>query len=525
MRHEADSARLAERDTSRQAGVQDIRGPAASARGSAAADRETIATPNWDNEVLHAMEQGVLVWSREGICEMFNARVFDVLELRESDLQIGTQRRAFLAAAVARGEITSDRAEIAEARFAEGRPFAFDRKLPSGRTVATNIRPVRGGGSVVTFTDISKAKRAEAELALAKRQADRAHEQARVALEAQQSRQREARILSELDEWLQTCKSLDELFEIVRTFMDRTLCGSTGELYIYSNSRDVLDGVVSWGGAALHDHIAPDSCWSLRRGRAYDHNPDTISFVCDHVGDHHHDTHPKRYLCLPIIAHGDTVGLMHVGLDGLTDARLVGDPKGFATQVNEHVSLAIANVKLRDELRDQSTRDPLTGLYNRRYFLDAMRNALSHAGRKGHESALIAFDADKFKSFNDNHGHDAGDMVLRAIGQALTELFEGEDVPCRFGGEEFAVLLPHADASTAAEAAEKLRTTIEAVELRYGGGVLPTVTVSSGVAVYPASGNHPQDLIKAADEALYQAKADGRNRVCLARGLPGSALG
>ncbi len=475
---------------------------------------------DWNEEVVYSMEQGILVWSREGVCVMHNTRVFEVLELKKSELAVGTTRKDFLAAAAARGEITTDKVAQAEERFADGKPFSFDRKLPSGRTVTTNVRPVRGGGSVVTFTDITKAKRAEAELALAKRQADRSHEQAREALMEQQARQREARVIAELDEWLQTCKSLDELFLIVRTFMDRSLPGSAGELYVYSNSRDVLDGACDWGDAGLHDHIAPDSCWALRRGRAYAYSPEGISFTCDHVSDQHHEPPSENYLCLPIIAHGDTVGLMHIRFDTLDSACPIKDPNGFAIQVSEHVSLAIANVKLRDELRDQSTRDPLTGLYNRRYFLDAMRNALSAAGRKGHECALIAFDADKFKSFNDNHGHDAGDMVLRAIGQQLTELFPGDEVPCRFGGEEFALLLPHGGAAEAHAAAERLRTGIEAVELRYGGGTLPTVTVSSGVSVYPACGTLPQDLITAADEALYQAKADGRNCVRAAKQVP-----
>ncbi|WP_134643072.1 sensor domain-containing diguanylate cyclase [Pseudaestuariivita atlantica] len=488
--------------------------PGTSARAARGTD-----TTDWNKEVVYSMEQGIIVWSRSGECVMHNTRIFEVLELSKADLKVGTRRSDFLAAAVERNEMTAERANEAEARFADGKPFAAERKLPSGRTVATNVRPVRGGGSVVTFTDITKAKRAEAELALAKRQADRAHEQARTALTEQQARQKEAKIIAELDEWLQTCKSLDELFLIVRTFMDRTLKGSVGELYVYSNSRDVLDGACGWGEAPLHDHIAPDSCWALRRGRAYAYAQDAISFTCDHVSDQHLEPPSDTYLCLPIIAHGDTVGLMHIRFDTMDDDCGVVDEHAFAMQVSEHVSLAIANVKLRDELRDQSTRDPLTGLYNRRYFLDAMRNAIAHADRKGHECALIAFDADKFKSFNDNHGHDAGDMVLRAIGQQLSELFPGEEVPCRFGGEEFALLLPHGGLEAAQDAAERLRAGIEAVELRYGGGTLPTVTVSSGIAVFPTCGPLPQDLISAADEALYEAKADGRNCVRLAKEL------
>lgn len=280
----------------------------------------------------------------------------------------------------------------------------------------------------------------------------------------------------------------------------------------------MLDGACAWGHDHLHDHIKPDACWALRRGRSYRHAPDKISFTCDHVKDQDHVPPSENYICVPIIAHGDTVGLLHIRFDKADLSKNdIDDPHHFAAQCGEHVSLAIANVKLRDELRDQSTRDPLTGLYNRRYFLDAMRSALSQAGRKNHSAALIAFDADKFKTFNDKYGHDAGDMVLRAIGGTLTEIFSDGAVPCRFGGEEFAVLLPETDIDAARDAAERMRSAIEAVELRYGGSTLPTVTVSCGVATYPECGTMPQDLIKHSDEALYQAKADGRNCVRLAK--------
>ncbi|MGB0799639.1 MAG: diguanylate cyclase, partial [Planktomarina sp.] len=426
----------------------------------------------------------------------------------------GTTRKEFLAAAVLRGEITDQQALDAQERFNRHRPFSFDRKMPSGRVVTTNIRPVRDGGSVVTFTDVTKARQGEAELAQAKTKAEEAQIMAQNALVEQEAQQRTSRVLAELDEWLQTCKSLDELFLIVRTFMERVLPKSEGELYIYSNSRDVLDGACAWGHDMLHDHIAPDSCWALRRGRAYTFKTTVVSFSCGHLDDQDHALPPNDFICVPIVAHGDTVGLLHIRFNekSYADAQ-IRDPHGFAVQCGEHVSLAIANVKLRDELRDQSTRDPLTGLYNRRYFLEAMRAQISLCERKREQFSLIAFDADKFKSFNDNHGHDAGDMVLRAIGSKLTEIFDDGEIPCRVGGEEFAVIVPHADKQKAIQAAEKMRLAIEAVTIRYGGQPLPTVTISSGIATYPGCGKLPQDLIKQSDEALYQAKADGRNCV------------
>jgi diguanylate cyclase (GGDEF)-like protein len=179
----------------------------------------------------------------------------------------------------------------------------------------------------------------------------------------------------------------------------------------------------------------------------------------------------------------------------------------------EQISLAIANVKLRDQLRDQSIRDVLTGLFNRRYMLETCRREFSRAARAGHNISILSIDVDHFKKYNDNHGHDAGDMVLRAVGNCLENLFRNEDIPCRFGGEEFVVVLPGADADAALRRAEQLRSKIEEIVVRYLEKNLPRITVSIGVAVFPGAGDNPHTVLKAADEALYRAKEKGRNRV------------
>ena len=232
-------------------------------------------------------------------------------------------------------------------------------------------------------------------------------------------------------------------------------------------------------------------------------------------------------MCLPIIAHGDTVGLLHIKFDdtpegGPSDQQAL-DPRRFAIQCAEHIGLAIANVRLRDELRDQSTKDVLTGLFNRRYFMEMLRGELGRAQRIDSEVAVISFDADKFKIFNDNHGHDAGDAVLRELAEAMRATFSTENVLCRFGGEEFCVLMPDTSVEVATVAAEKLRKAVEAVTIIYSGSKLPPVTISGGVAAFPADAKTPQDILAAADQALYQAKANGRNRMVRYDDLPAAA--
>ena len=484
----------------------------------ASAAQENVA-PEQMLEILDEMEQGILVWSADGTCLLHNERIFQVLEFGRTDIFVGIKRDVFLANTVSSGVITEDKKAHVLRLFQTGKPFHFDRNMPSGKVISSFARPLRGGGYVVTFTDVTQFRKDASDLDEAKRAAEVAENKALAMLAKEQAWREEAKLLGELDEWLQSCTSLNELFDVVSQFMPKLLRDTQGELYLYSNSRDVLDGACVWGDAVAHEHIAPDSCWALRRGRGYHYNEGGLGLKCNHVKDHPHSNEVEHTLCVPIVAHGDTVGLMHVVYPQGTDGALVEKGYDFALQCGEHISLAIANVKLRDELHDQSTRDPLTRLFNRRYFLEAMRTEASMAARKNTDFALLSFDADKFKSFNDNHGHDAGDMVLRAIGDKMHELFSNGETPCRFGGEEFSVLLPNTSLEEGKAVAERLRAAVEELQVRYGAGALPTVTISIGVSCFSEHGPLPQDLINAADRALYQAKKDGRNCVSCANSV------
>ncbi|NOC91367.1 diguanylate cyclase [Ruegeria sp. HKCCD6604] len=324
---------------------------------------------------------------------------------------------------------------------------------------------------------------------------------------------REVRLLGELNEWLQSSRSLDELFDMVSRFMTHILPEAEGSVYVYSNSRDVLDGCASWNGGTHKSHIHPEGCWGLRRGRTYEFGASEIDFVCEHAEPH--DGRP--YFCFPILAHGETVGLLHLrALEGREDC--FNKSRKLAQLCAEQISMAIANVRMRDQLHDQSVRDPLTGLFNRRHMTETLRKSISRSHQTGAALSLIAVDVDHFKKFNDTHGHDAGDMVLRAVGAALEQGCDRDEVACRIGGEEFMLILPDNSPEDAVTRAEQLRQAVEAVTVRYGEKALPRITISVGAAHYPAHGTMPQDLMRAADDALYVAKDKGRNQVHVASG-------
>ena len=337
-------------------------------------------------------------------------------------------------------------------------------------------------------------------------------EQERQMMAEQMRLARNVRLLGELNEWLQSSRSLDELFKMVGRFMSHILPNSEGSAYVYSSSRDVLVGSASWNGGHHCDHIRAEDCWGLRRGRTYTFGSAEVDFPCSHSESQ--DDRPS--FCFPVLAHGETVGLLHLKAKDNVPLEEFRASQRLAQMCAEQISLAIANVQMRDQLHDRSIRDPLTGLYNRRHLTETLRRQLEQAHREERPLSILSIDVDHFKRFNDTHGHDAGDMVLRAVASVFEQVCEGDETACRMGGEEFMLLLPDLGLPAAALRAEALRGAVERINVRYGEKSLPRITISVGVAVHPEDGTMPQQLMKAADDALYDAKGRGRNRVAIA---------
>jgi diguanylate cyclase (GGDEF)-like protein/PAS domain S-box-containing protein len=179
--------------------------------------------------------------------------------------------------------------------------------------------------------------------------------------------------------------------------------------------------------------------------------------------------------------------------------------------------LQIHNREIEDlqaKLKEQTIRDPLTGLFNRRYLEETMGRELARASREGFPIGVVMIDIDHFKQVNDSHGHKAGDLILQAMGNLLLGVIRAGDIACRYGGEEFLLILPQASRVITAERAEEWRTGFEALRTVYGENALQA-TISLGIAAYPADGVTAEAVIHAADQAMFRAKALGRNRVVL----------
>lgn len=324
-----------------------------------------------------------------------------------------------------------------------------------------------------------------------------------------EARTLESKQISNFSEMLQACQSIAEASDVVRQTALHLFKANPGALYY--QQQDQMTLLTSWNQVKSASHCNNEDCWAVRRGKLHTLSKDSTSLPCRHLSDK-----VEAALCVPLFAKGDVVGFYHLQApDKLPEyqaASWLKQHTDLAITMAEHIALALANITLRNHLREQSLRDPLTGLFNRRYLEEAASRELQRAERNEQQLAVLVLDIDHFKQFNDDHGHQAGDDVLVNVAGVLQDMFRGDDMVCRFGGEEFVALLTNINQQQTMQRAEQLRSTIAQSKWLIDGKPL-TVTVSVGAALFPQHGTDLDGLISLADEALYQAKNAGRNQV------------
>ncbi|AMU93412.1 hypothetical protein AOA14_02195 [Sphingopyxis terrae subsp. terrae NBRC 15098] len=322
-------------------------------------------------------------------------------------------------------------------------------------------------------------------------------------------------LLSRMTQRLQGCDTMDDLKDVVQRFVPEITPGLAGRLYLLDRQRNMVVEACGWQNAGhSRAEFSALACWALRRGLPHRPAGDNVDVPCDHV-DRSDAAAPIDTLCLPLTAQRETLGLLYFEAPAGNPGALSG-PEIYLDMLAENIGLAIANLQLRETLRELALADPLTGLSNRRQLDQLLGIQIAQAERLGQDLGCLMIDVDHFKRFNDVHGHDAGDTVLREVGKVLAGVKRDAGLAFRYGGEEFMLLLPGLSVEGATERAEEIRTRVAALALGSEAGNMGPVTVSIGVAITPLH-CPPDRLVRTADAALLRAKAMGRDRVEVAQ--------
>ena len=315
--------------------------------------------------------------------------------------------------------------------------------------------------------------------------------------------------LSQMNRLLQVCGSLDEAKEIVADLLQTLFPDTIGIVYLMKNSRNTVDAIAAWGeNICSQRHFSSQECWAIRLGNPYLVYANTPKLYCSHVNT---DDKIRPSLCLPMIVKGETIGMLHLQFKDYVE--ISRSTKDLAETTAQNLALCFANLKLQQKLKYQSLHDPLTGLHNRRYLEESLKNEIDRARRKQQFISVMMLDVDHFKRLNDTYGHRAGDLVLNKLGAYLLSAIRQYDIACRYGGEELIIVMPDASIEDTIIRAEKIRSDIKNLELEHDGKRLKSISVSIGVSCFPDDGIDAKSLTQAADKALYQAKEEGRDRV------------
>jgi diguanylate cyclase (GGDEF)-like protein len=315
--------------------------------------------------------------------------------------------------------------------------------------------------------------------------------------------------ISEVIDFLRACKTIAEAQEIIADLLQPFFPNTSGAILLIDGLNNLVEMVANWGtNVNCLPLFSRDRCWALRRGTIHEGKKIFSSLYCQHVQQ---NSELEATLCIPMIGRGETIGLLYLSFQQEKD--LTEEIRKIAEIIAKQVALVVADLNLQEHLQNQSCRDSLTGLFNRRYLEESSFREVKRATREEKPIGVIMLDIDHFKHFNDLFGHEAGDVVLRELGLLLKKMSRESDIACRYGGEEIILILPDASKENATLKAEQIRLAIKNLRIQYGEQLLNSITVSLGVACFPEDGKSWSELLRAADRALYLAKNQGRDRV------------
>lgn len=319
-------------------------------------------------------------------------------------------------------------------------------------------------------------------------------------------REHEAELINKLNDALQICNTSEEAYLRIALYAAQLFPELSGALAVLGKEEKTLETVQQWGDERLiKPFFSPEDCFAIRGG-----NMTVIEDLTKDIPCSHYVANPSgSQICIPLIVQGNTIGSIFIYSN---KARVIAKKELALTFANS-IKLSLSNLKLRELLQESSIRDHLTGLFNRRYLDESLPKEIERSIRKKTKLYVAMLDLDNFKNFNDSYGHEAGDIVLKNVGSLLLRRIRATDVACRFGGEEFFIYFVDISLENVVNRLQELSSEIKNSVLIFNKNRLPPVTVSIGIAVAPEQGSNASDILLAADQALYKAKREGRDRI------------
>jgi diguanylate cyclase (GGDEF)-like protein/PAS domain S-box-containing protein len=326
-----------------------------------------------------------------------------------------------------------------------------------------------------------------------------------------EQRTREMALLSEMGDILRACLTPEEVYEVIVRISRELFPVEGGALFVLGPMRNMLEAVAEWGDTSrMEPTFTPEECWSLRRGRIHYVEDTRVGLLCRHL----QDPPPRGYLCVPMVAQSEAVGVLHLIY---SDESLMSEAKQrLATAMAERVAMALSNLKLHETLRNQSIRDQLTGLFNRSFMEESLELELRRAARGQSQLSVIMLSLDDFQQLNENYGIDTGDYVLREAGLLLQKNVRKGDIACRYSGHTFVMILPQSSREIGSVRAEAFRNLLRMMEVKNKNEQTINVTASVGLALFPDHGQTVDALFRSAEAALSRARNCGGNSVVIA---------
>jgi diguanylate cyclase (GGDEF)-like protein/PAS domain S-box-containing protein len=370
----------------------------------------------------------------------------------------------------------------------------------------SNVYMVNGWRVIqCNIRDITTRKHAEV-------RAQVANEELMTLVDELQWRDREMQLLNHMNDLLQSCMTQDEAYQVITLTAGELFLGQSGCLAILRAGDQHLEVVARWGTEAIMEStFSFEDCWAVRRGQLHEVVDPLAGLVCRHF------IHPPQagYLCLPLTVQGETIGVLCLIDIATRKGKHQLSAKQLALTTGETIKLCLSNLKLRDELREQAIHDMLTGLFNRRYLDETLPRELHLAQRRNAPLSIVMLDIDGFKQFNDSFGHAPGDALLRDFGRVLREHLRKSDISCRYGGDEFVLVLPDSSVADTQERMEQIRIFLKGLQFHHVQQVPKVISLSAGIAQTPEHGTTASALLRAADEAMYSAKQAGGDRITI----------